>query len=440
MRSRKPTMQRTNNVRVYADYAKEDQIVRSVFNDKITADSFRRLLEAAAKRDSFEQPNYSLLMGTLTAKQNKEKLQALMDHYNCNIWCYNSFDNISNNICEMLAVSVLSGKMTAAKQLLKGYFNTNSFIYGYFSAPDPRCQPCNNPLYYIMLTKQYDLVALYYDLLKENRNFFIPNRPEEYAIQLDIDFTFISALLYDEHEFIKALLDCGYRPGSPDFAELAAYPAALNSFRTNFFSYYFPKRKSPPRFKDFISAIMTDDERYVFTVLVYKKFGKENADRFFDSIDFPKISSVNSTAIISERSNYNDSFDECYILGLIDDTLHIHVDMENIFDVFEENLRVFSGKEIIYIIDNDAPESNCLRGASNRILKLFLSQKLMFDFGDRCPKFLKLILSRNDKSVTALAVSQGMITQKNIAAVIDYLLEKHLLVALNSLYENLAVI
>ena len=110
--------------------------------------------------------------------------------------------------------------------------------------------------------------------------------------------------------------------------------------------------------------------------------------------------------------------------------------MENIFSVVEENLQVFSGKELIYIIDKDDPDSYCFRGVSNKILSLFLNQRLMFDFGDSCPLFLQFILVRNDKSITALAVSQGMITQKNMAAVIDYLSEKHLLVALNVLYDK----
>lgn len=434
MGSRKPAMQRTINTRVYADYAEDDLLLRSAFDDKITVSRFKRLLREAAKRDSSEQPNYPMLMGTLTAKRNSEKLRALMDHYNGDIISYNSSADICGDICEMLAIAILSKKLTVAKQLLEEHFSAISFNYNYFSEPDLRCQPCYNPLYYIMLTKQYDLVSFYMDLLKKAKTGVFTNQLNVFAIHLDIDLTFISALLYEEDEFIKELFDCGYRPSSDVFAELAAYPFAINRYRTKFFSYYFPERKKPPKLKNFISRIMTDDERYEFVGLVYKKFGKENADSFFEGIDFPKITSVSAAALINERKNRDDLFDESEILWLIDDTLYIDCGMENAFSAVRENLRVFGEKELIYIISGKEPDYHRFRGVSNKLIRLFLQQRLMFDFDGSCPSFLRFILSRNDKSITALAVSQGMITKKNLTSVIDFLSEKHFFVALNALY------
>lgn len=447
MKRIKPTMQHVSQKRVYADYADADKLMRYAFDSNIKASRFGRLLETMRKRDSFEQPNYPLLIGALTAMGDTEKLRVLMDNYNYSgIHPYYSFVNHGGIIRETLIVSMILGKTAASRQLLSEYLHE-----GFPNAPVhigyDQCSLEFKPLYYTMLTKQYDLAAVYMDLLRKKLSNCWCEEAAEDDMHTDVDLTFISALLYDEREFVKVMLDSGYRPGSDAFAELAAYPAVFDGYRKKYFSYYFPERKRPPKQKEFLSRLLPGNELYRFAYQVYDKFGTENADRFFESIDFPKITDVSSSTLLINRICGFDlsgekPLDEKCLMKLMDDRLYITADMTNVVEMTDENARIFEGKEIIYDMRGyeDRLDLSFPSNLTNKMLKQFLTQKLLFDTGDKCSEFLRSVLERNDSTLTALVIKQGMITRENLSDVIDFISENHLLNALNEVHKASAEI
>ena len=443
MKRVKPTMQHLSQKHVYADYADADKLMRYAFDSNIKASRFGRLLETMRKRDSFEQPNYPLLIGALTAMGDTEKLRVLMDNYNYSgIHPYYSFVGLRDIIREALVISMILGKTAACGQLLSEYLNDGFPIAPVHMGGD-RCSLEFRPLYYTMLTKQYDLVDVYMDLLRKKLSNCWCEEAAEEDMHADVDLTFISALLYDEREFVKVMLDGGYRPGSYVFAELAAYPEAFDGYRKKYFSYYFPERKRPPKQQEFLSRLLTGNERYRFAYLVYDKFGTENADRFFESIDFPKITAVSSSMLLINRMRgFNLSgeqpLDEKCLMKLMDDRLYIIGDMTNVVEMTEENACVFEGKEIIYDIrgHEDQLGLGFPSNITNKMLKQFLKQKLLFDTDDKCSSFLQSVLERNDSTLTVLAVKQGLITRENFSDVIEFLSENRLLIALNEIHKS----
>lgn len=440
MKRIKPTMQSTPKNLVYADRAETDKFIRYAFDKNIKASRIKNFLDNMRKQDSRFQPDYPLLIEAMTAMDEREKLRVFIDNYNnSGIYPNSSFIHERDIFLETLTVSLILGKTAVTRQLLSEYLCVDSQftdIYYWIDGPRPFELV---PLYYIMLTKRYDFVPVYMELLKKKSGNCWETESQNREIHTDVDLTFISALLYDEREFVNAMLDSGYRPESYVFAELAAYPEAFDDYRKNYFSYYFPERKRPPKQKEFLSRLLTENERYKFACLVYEKFGSENADRFFDSIDFPKITSVDALTLINARMrSVTPDFDESRLLRLMEDPLRIVLNTLNIFTMVEENIHAFEGREIIYDMrgKEDMLDLNFLSGLPNRSLKLLMKQKLLFDIGDRCPAFLRSVLERNDKVLTALAVSQGMITQENLSAVIDYLSENHLFIALNEIHKS----
>ena len=441
MRRVKPTMQNVSQKKyVYANYAKTDKLMRYAFDSSISATSFKRLTEDIRKNDNLEQQNCSLLIGALAAMGAHEKLQVFMDLYNCGgIHPYYTFIHLGDILRETLVVSMIFGKTAACEKLLSEYFHEVSPFMELF-AHDNRRSFESNPLYYIMLTKRYELVDVYMDILRNNMGRNWLNESDEATIHIDVDLTFISALLYDEREFVRAMLDSGYRPKSDVFAELAAYPNVFDEYRKNYFSYYFPERNRPPRMRDFLSRALIGDELFKFAYLVYDKFGVENADGFFAGIDFPKISVVSSSMLLVNRlrrySFDNDKpVDEKSLLKLIDDRLYIIADITNVAEMVKENAQAFEGKELIYDMrGNEDGLGFCSAcNLTNKMLKDFLSQKLLFNTDEGCSQFLLSVLERNNRTLTDLVIKQGMITQENFSAAIKFLSDNHLLIALNEI-------
>lgn len=444
MKRIKPTMQCLPKKTVYADRADTDKLIRYAFDKNIKASRIKRLLENISKQDPRFEPDYPLLIEAMTAMGEREKLRVFIDNYdNSGIYPNSSFIHDRDIFLEALVTSLILGKTAVIEKLLSEYLCVDSQFTDIYYWIDGQRPFEYVPLYYIMLTKRYEFVPVYMELLSRKAENGRDSESKEREIHIDVDLIFVSALLYDEREFVTAMLDSGYRPEGEVFAELAAYPEVFDEYRKKYFSYYFPERKRPPKQRDFLSKIFTEDERYSFARLVYEKFGTENADRFFDSIDFPKITSVNASTLINARirnitPDGSIAFGESCLLRLIDDPLRIVMNMLNISVFIKDNAQAFKGRELIYDIRGyeDMLDLNFLSGLPNSEVKLFLKQRLLFDFGGKCPAFLRSLLSRNDKTLTALAVSKGMITQENLSAVTAHISENHLFIALNEIHKT----
>lgn len=310
-----------------------------------------------------------------------------------------------------LVNDILSGSGETAEQSVEYFRREKERNFEYDARP-----PYYDPLYYIMLSRRYDLAAAYF---KE--------------LTADIKYTFISAVLYGEWAFIQTLFEYGYRPDSEIFAELAAYPAAFDNFRENCYGYYCPECKAAPSERKFFEYILPEIERYRFAYLIYRKFGANNANRYFERTDFPKITAVPASVLMSIRSFSPefcyDDFDESALARLMGDDIRIIADTANVVYTVNDNSKLFCGKTQVY--DIRGHEDSLTFCQTNRRIKKFLQQKIIFSKTESCSAMVRSVLCRNNRALTALVIKQGLINEKNFGDTVDYLTENHLFDVLN---------
>lgn len=426
-----PNMNARPGQHSYADHAVCDELFRKALNKNCSVRSLKKYLQQIETyMDPDTMRTYGIIKKILSDMGESEKAAAVEAAENDSFLSRENLSSIDFKNAEA-AVKILSGSREAAEEAIAEFLRKKPFNLGFYDARTHYLILDRDPMYYIMLSKRYDLTEVYFRELNEKRGFDAPF--------FEIKYTFISAVLHYDWECVGAMLECGYRPDGKAFAELAAYPEAFEKFRKNCYSYYCPERKRAPSQREFFGCIMSENELYRFARNVYIIFGTGNASRYFESIDFPIITTISAAYIMGEMEMtftfLDDEFDSSDLSGLFADDVRIIADTPSVvYTVDDSSCGMLCRKNKLYDLRGYEDSLNFL--STNRRIKMFLQQNIIFNKSEKCPSMVKNILSRNNKTLTSLVIKQGLINEQNFGDTIDFLTENHLFDVINQIFKS----
>ena len=290
-----------------------------------------------------------------------------------------------------------------------------------------------NPLYFLMITGKYRLLAAALDRCREifgkrlhcdtdESDMFINREFPENSLS----FLAASAAYFGDVDFLTVLFDKGYRIDEEIIVQLYPEPAAMEFIMGNFYDKI--GMDKPVGIYEFIREKFSTKKKLRMALQIRQLYDNKAFERFLEEVSpMKKIDVLDDYTIMMYSSfTYKGSF---LLNDLAEKELTVTLDDHNFLDHYQIE-RIFTGHSVTF--DLSYCNTHIFKTLSIKQLKDILMRNIIFSQSDICD-IMQSILDRNSKQLTKLLIGKGMINKDNYEEVLDYVISNKRLNALDVL-------